>query len=382
MMFLPDYDNSIVNLVASVAQAGGAGESGYAPLPQLPAERLTDRPVVLLVADGLGYELLERHPNSHLARYLVGQLTSVFPSTTAAAITSFATAVAPQQHAITGWFTWFRELGSVSAVLPFTPRGGGTAYSELGVEPGQLVGARPFSERLAGCSRVLTPAYIADSAYSRFTAGPSERHGHRGLSDFFEQLKGLVKSGPGYTYAYWTEMDAHAHHHGFHSDEVNHHFAAFDQAFGDFLEAIAGTDAIILVTADHGLIDTTPERVIRLEEHPHLAKTLALPLCGEPRAAFSYIRSGRAAEFEAYIQGELGHAVELRQSRELIEAGWFGHGRADPRLSMRVGDYTLLMRDNWVIRDRLLTEKPFSQIGVHGGLSEAEMAVPLIIVES
>ncbi|WP_303907257.1 alkaline phosphatase family protein [Thiohalomonas denitrificans] len=381
-MHLPDYDNSIVNLAASVARAGGAGDSGYEPLPQLPAERLEGRPVVLLVADGLGYELLERHPDSHLAWHLAGQLTSVFPSTTAVAVTSFATAVAPQQHAITGWFTWFRELGSVSAVLPFAPRSGGTAFTELGIEPQQLVGARPFAERLVGRSHVLTPAEIVDSAYTRFTGNASERHGHQGLSNFFEQLSRLVDTGPGYIYAYWTEVDALAHKYGFHSDPVNEHFFHLDRSFGNFLEAVAGTGAIVLVTADHGLLDTTPERVIRLEEHPRLEETLALPLCGEPRAAFCYVRSGRAAEFEAYIKGELGHAIEMRRSHELIEAGWFGRGPADPRLHQRVGDYTLLMRDNWVIRDRLLTETPFLQIGVHGGISEAEMTVPLIIVES
>ncbi|SCZ61100.1 alkaline phosphatase family protein [Thiohalomonas denitrificans] len=381
-MHLPDYDNSIVNLAASVARAGGAGDTGYAPLPQLPTARLEGRPVVLLVADGLGNELLQHHPDSHLAWHLAGQLTSVFPSTTAAAVTSFATAVAPQQHAITGWFTWFRELGSVSAVLPFAPRGGGTDFARLGIEPQQLVGARPFAERLVVPSRVLTPSSIVDSAYTRFTGNTSERHGHQGLSDFFEQLSGLVHSGPGYIYAYWTEVDALAHQHGFHSEQVNEHFFHFDRFFGNFLEAIAGTGAIVLVTADHGLIDTVPERIIRVEEHPQLEKTLALPLCGEPRAAFCYVRSGRAAEFEAYIQGELGHAIEMRHSRELIEAGWFGQGPADPRLDHRVGDYTLLMRDNWVIHDRLLTETPFSQIGVHGGISEAEMTVPLIIVES
>jgi hypothetical protein len=37
------------------------------------------------------------------------------------------------------------------------------------------------------------------------------------------------------------------------------------------------------------------------------------------------------------------------------------------------------MRDNYVVRDSLPFEKPHSQIGVHGGLSDAELKVPLCL---
>jgi len=57
----------------------------------------------------------------------------------------------------------------------------------------------------------------------------------------------------------------------------------------------------------------------------------------------------------------------------------FGLGEPHPRLEERVGDYTLLMRGSQVIRDWLPQEKPHRQIGVHGGLSAAELQVPLCV---
>jgi hypothetical protein len=66
------------------------------------------------------------------------------------------------------------------------------------------------------------------------------------------------------------------------------------------------------------------------------------------------------------------------ESESLIEQGFFGRGEAHPELSSRVGDYTLLMKENYIIRHRLPFEQPYTQIGVHGGLSQAEMQVPLI----
>lgn len=380
-MRAPDYRNSIINLMASVAHGLGADDTGYVPLESVPGAGLAERPVVLLVADGLGSSLLKRFPDSHLARHVTGEIDSVFPTTTANAITAFATGVPAQQHAVTGWFTWLKELGSVAAVLPFVPRGGGASYSDLGVRPAQIVTAGPLSDRLEGPVHVVSPAYIADSVYSRFTAGRALRHGHTGLRDFFNRITRLVRQGPGYLFAYWTEIDALAHEHGIDSPEVSDHFLTFDNAFGELLEAVAGAGALVMVTADHGLIDTAGNRVVRVEEHPVLARALTLPLCGEPRAAFAYLRPGREREFEAYVRNELADAVELHVSRGLIEAGWFGLGTPSERLAERVGDYTLLMKDNWVIRDRLLSERPFSQIGVHGGASAREMRVPLIIAE-
>lgn len=378
---IPDYSRSIVNLVASI-DAGLGARGDYVPLAELPAVRLAERPVVLMVIDGLGDALLARYPDSTLARHRAGRLTSVFPTTTASAITSFSTGVAPQQHAITGWFTWLRELGTVATVLPFVPRSGGVPFSALGIGPAQIVGRPPMTDRLRVPATVLSPAAIVNSDYSRAAAGRAERVGHTGLKDFFARLAKRLRNGePQYVFAYWTEVDHLAHTHGIASAEVDAHFRELDAAFAGFLERIAGSGALVLATADHGLIDTAPDRVVRLEEYPALATRLALPLCGEPRAAFCYVRSGQGRAFTDAVAGELGAAAEVLLSAEALARGLFGLGTPEPRLADRIGDYVLLMRDNWVVRDRLLTEKPFIQIGVHGGLSADELYVPLIVAE-
>ena len=41
------------------------------------------------------------------------------------------------------------------------------------------------------------------------------------------------------------------------------------------------------------------------------------------------------------------------------------------RLASRVGDYTLLMKDDWTIKDWLPGEKPFRMLGVHRMLLHA-----------
>jgi hypothetical protein len=378
-MMKPDYDNSIINLVASIRKAFGAKNEVYNPLGLLGDMKLRDKPLVLLVIDGLGYSYLEKFPESFLHSHLKSRLTSVFPSTTASAITSFFTGVAPQQHAITGWYTYFKELGTVATVLPFLPRYRGECFSHAGIMPYQFIDHDPLADQLDVPCQVLLPNFIIDSDYSLTISGSAFRHGYSNLEEMFSCIEALVHSGqPGLIIAYWAELDSLSHGYGVKSSQVADHFLELDKACKNTFLPLALQGVKILISSDHGLINTSKEHTILLENHPDLASTLTLPLCGEPRCAFCYVRSDRSSQFENYITRELSAACELVRSRELIQQGYFGRGRPSPRLDDRVGEYTLLMRDNFIIKDRLINEKPFTQLGVHGGLSEQELYVPLI----
>ena len=152
-------------------------------------------------------------------------------------------------------------------------------------------------------------------------------------------------------------------------------------AVSQLLQASGGTDGRItpagLRWGMAGGPDAGPGDRIDLANPPELEACLSLPLCGEPRAAFCYLRPRRVQDFQDYCQRILdGHAL-LKPSQELIHQGLFGQGEPHPGLQDRVGDYTLLLTGRSVIRDQLPSEKGTIQIGVHGGLSELELFVPL-----
>lgn len=377
-MLKPDYNNNIVNLMASIAQTMGSLSTPYQPLEWLPAEALGGGPLVLLIIDGLGDDYLGGHPDSFLLRHRKGRLSAVFPSTTSTAITSFFTAVAPQQHAITGWYTWFRELGCVTTVLPFHPRSG-TSFDNSAITPDRLIGHGSLFDELTGENHVINPDYIVDSAYSLAISGKAQRHGYGSLEEMAALVQQLAVDGNRkLIIAYWSQLDGLAHIHGMDSAVIANHFAELDNTIEALSTTLKQSDARLLVTADHGLVDTDAEHTIQLEHHPELAACLALPLCGEPRTAFCYLRPGKEKTFEDYVSNELGHACQAVCSEHLIDMGYFGLGDPHPQLKYRVGDYALLMKENYVIKDRLLAEKPFTQTGVHGGLSSEELYVPLI----
>jgi predicted AlkP superfamily pyrophosphatase or phosphodiesterase len=378
---LPDYDGgSLVNLMSSIGTALG-GTSPYSPLAALPPQHLANaRHLVLLVVDGLGHDFLLGQDGA-LRRHLRGPLTSVFPSTTASAIPTFLTGLAPQQHGLTGWNMYFREIGAVVAPLPFRVRTGRHALREAGVTPATLFGLTPLFDRLPLPCHVVSPRRIIHSDFNVALSGKARRHGYETLEEMFAILAGLLRiAAPrSYVHAYWPQLDSLAHEYGVHSAPVAEAFAALDAGFAQLVDVARSNDSLVVVTADHGFIDTTAEDTIDLDEHPTLRDTLLLPLCGEPRMAYAYVRAGRETQFEDYVRGQLADRVRLFKSDELLRQGWLGPGVAHPALRDRLGDYVLIPRGRTILRDWLMGEERYTHIGVHGGLSAAEMIVPLVV---
>jgi hypothetical protein len=221
------------------------------------------------------------------------------------------------------------------------------------------------------------------SEFNRVHNGSAQLHAFTSLSQLFKAITAIVRAGAErqYVYAYWPEFDRLAHEHGAASPEVVGHLAELDAAFERFLARIRGTGTTVIVTADHGFIDAREDRAIELDDHPELAATLLLPLCGERRTVYCYPRVDRQAEFCAYVRTHLAAYADLRRSADLLDAGYFGLGPPHPRLHERIGDYTLLMKDGATLKDWLPGEPRYEHVGVHGGMTAAEMYVPLIVAE-
>jgi len=179
-------------------------------------------------------------------------------------------------------------------------------------------------------------------------------------------------------YAYWPEFDALAHRHGVASAEARAHFERLDAMFGELLARLGGTDTIIVLTADHGFIDSPPEECVELPSE--LSSMLRFPLCGERRVAFCHVRD--KAAFIEKAKGFFKQCADVRPSIELWQEGWFGAGRAHPLFAERIGDVALVMQGRGTVKDWVPGEPRHLHIGNHGGVSEDEMNIPLVVAKT
>ena len=363
---LPDYrGGSIVNLMSSVCRGFGRG-SRYGALRILPGRDL-QRKVVMLVIDGMGYEFLKRR-RGFLWEHCRGSMTSVLPATTASAITSFKTGLAPSEHGFTGWFMHLRELGLVAAVLRGTVRGGSL------FNPDFLFTKKPVFDRLPKPC-IVQPKELTDSVYTKRLSGRAAGLPYNTLQGMVRQIVRASKTHR-FVYAYWDALDAFSHHFGPDGALAVRHFRELEAAVRMLARGIR--DCTLIVTADHGQIETSRQMMVHLDDHPKLAEMLTVPLSGESRLAYCYVRAHRARDFENYIRKRLSHACHLRRSRSF--ARHFGP-RPTKEFLQRIGDYVLIMKGRHTIQDELPGERRHFHRGVHGGLSEEEMLVPLVVLE-
>jgi predicted AlkP superfamily pyrophosphatase or phosphodiesterase len=385
---LPDYEGgSIVNVAASILSAFGV-DPPRPPLPDhlLPPEELAgDGGVVLLVIDALGHASLQaclgdRVPHltrlSETAPRGLQRLTSVFPSTTTAALNSLATAMAPADHGILGHMMWLEEVGAVVNMLTFCPIGERTPLSEA------VVRRVPTTyERLAEvdvASTLITDAAYEGSSFTNLLQEGARFLGYHSQSHLCYLLERALSeaSGRAFYSLYWPVIDTLSHLYGpdgpSPSPACRLEMEFIDVMVGKIEALCRDHGCALIVVADHGQTRLDPE--------------LAFPVDGDLRSAFSQPPGGgrRAAYLTAESperllddEGLRTATQRLQPSDDAVASGWFG-GPCDG-IRSRLGDIVALAGSG---RQLLYDYGPGTnvQIGSHAGMTPEEMYVPLLVV--
>ena len=380
----PDYDGgSIVNLLSSVVHALG----GASPHPRLKVldTRSFDgvSRTVCLLLDGVGYNQLGRFiaaggGGRFFSRHPCERITTVFPSTTAAAVTTFSTGATPAEHGVLSWHLHLHDLGLVGAVLPGrTLTGSPMTRDDFNLR--RYLGLPSYLSSVRRHKRLLSFGALGRSAYSNAGTRWNGYGAFKTLTGMERQVARFAREGArgGLAYVYWPLYDTLCHDKGVQARETRRHLAEIDRCLGRLADRLAGTGTLLLVTADHGVVDAPPPKRVELTEVPGLLDCLALLPSGDARQVSCFVRPGRVGRFHDVVARRLGDSCVCITGEELIESGLLGPGRQHPSLRGRVGDHVLLARDDYAFRvTAALTKAPVHK-GNHGGLSSDEVYVPL-----
>ncbi len=384
---LPDYQgNSIINLMSSISNSFGQ-KHAYSQLVSLNSDELKKfKNVVLIIVDGLGYNYLRKQKNSFLLKNLNSKMTSTFLTTTVCANTSFLVGYPPQQHALTGWDINLKEIGAITAILPFTPRYKGDSLSKSKFEMNQIMDIKSFHRGFNEKCFILIDKKFSNSPFTRYVSKDAEVIPTKTYINTFTKLKELIKKKSPkmrFIHAYLPELDALAHKEGINSKKVNDLFLDFDKRMKNLSISIKGTNTRLIIVADHGLIDVTPKTEIWVENIAGLKECLTIPLAGEPRVRDCFVRPSKVKEFEKIVKAKLSKYCWCFIGEQLIKDNLYGLGKPNKKLIDRVGDYVLVMKENYILKDKLANYKKPNKFykGTHGGVSDDEMFVPLILVD-
>jgi hypothetical protein len=337
--------------------------------------------IVFALIDGLGSQLLRdlsRGRQSFILEHVVAELDAVYPSTTAAALTSIGTGAYPSQHGINGWWVYFEEMGLIAEILPFVERFSKKPLLDFGANSEEIFLAPSILPRMRHQPMVITRNYIANSVYSRYWSGGSPSAGYERIVEGIDLAIQRVSAAnsPTYTHLYLPQLDGACHQHGIFHADVQKVFDLLDNEMRRLHENLGGR-ARIVISADHGHVDRLDDR--HLHHDDPLMDFLKCPPSGEPTVPVFHVRDGQKENFRQVFQEKFGDLFALLSNEELEALELVGPGKMNPAARRHFGDFIGVAPQPNTIHYLHPVIKPVIHVGVHAGLTPAEMRVPLAL---
>ena len=358
---LPDYGGACIDSVVPALLRWRRSPPEWLPEPAREV-----RQVVLLVLDGLGWEQLREHAAAApvLAAMVGGPITSVAPTTTAAALTSISTGRPPAEHGVLGYRVHVGD-GRVMNVLRWRTADGDARET---VPPAAF---QPLAVFDSTAPPVVSRGAFAATGFTEAHLGGVRLHGWSTPSSLVVEVRQLLCAGEPFVYAYYDGIDKVAHQFGLEAHyEGELRYA--DRLVGDLLAELP-PGAALVVTSDHGQVDVG-ERVVPLA--PEVAADVAF-VSGEGRFRWLHARPGADPDQLAVVASDAHcDTAWVRTREQVVEEGWLG-GRPRPEVLDRLGDVAVVAHQPVSFLD------PSDPVEVllrsrHGSLTSAEMLVPLL----
>ncbi len=360
---LPDYSGANVRGIVPAL----LGPSTWSPssLPEWMPSILADAThAVLLVLDGLGWDQLQAHRDvaPNLAAMSGGPITTVAPTTTATALTSIATGLTPGEHGLVGYRMVLN--GEVMNVLRWS------VADQVVRRQKPPPDVQPFDPFLGIDVPVVSMAELENSAFSEAHLRGTRPYGWRSLSSIPVTTAKLLADGERFVYAYYGGIDKIAHERGF-GPYYDAELELADRLVGEMLDVI-GSDAVLLVTADHGQVEVGNNIV---EPSADMLRGVTLQ-SGEGRFRWLHAADGAIDDVAAAAQAEVGDVAWVVTLDQVLDEQWFGPTVAPP-VRRRLGDVALVAREP-VSFHEAADSGPFQLVCRHGSLTSAEVRVPLL----
>jgi hypothetical protein len=376
----PRYgERSLAELLPSVVAHLGGATSTLLPLPT------TITSVVVLVVDGLGAHLLQRHADVApiLASAPSTVLDAAFPAATATNLTTIGTGAPPAVHGVVG--TAVRVPGPPRLFHPLTWRwdsmfDGPDALGDVAPErfqPHEPVFARARAMGLD--PTVVVRPEFAGSGLTRAALRGAPVVTAPTLPETLATALAACEAGHALVYGYHPDLDTAGHVHGPESEPWRSQLAELDAEVGRAV-ARAPDHVAVLVTADHGMVAVPEEGFLDVAERPELLDGVVL-LAGDPRARQLHVRDGALDAVRVAWRETLGARALVLTRDEVLARGWFGPPDAvTPTVGARIGDLLVVAGPGVGVVNGAVDPRGGRLPGQHAAPTDEELEVPALVL--
>ena len=299
---------------------------------------------------------------------LYKNLHTNFPSTTATSLSTLGTGVLPGIHGMLGYTVRVpRSDNRLLNALKWDER----------VDPVMWQKTPTLFERAINNSISVT--HVAAKRYegSGFTQAAlrgAKYVGANGIDEMVSAVALALKPQPSFVYTYLNTLDSAGHSDGVGSDKW---LTALQQVNDFILKVIESVpkQTRVWVTSDHGMVNSTQQVV--LGEDNKLLENVSL-IGGEPRARHIYLTAGSEQESITQWREFFGNKASIFSKPEAIASGLFGQVVSEDA-NDRMGDLIAIPNNDLIIIDPARVREESSMVGHHGGLTDIEVQIPLLL---
>lgn len=376
----PDYNHCILNTITSILKHYNV-PTNHKSLDNLDTILNKNyKNVVLLILDGMGEHILNNFSNNGFFKnHEIDCITSVFPTTTTAALTTYYAGKPPYE---TGWIAWsqyFKEYGRALDMLPQKEsyQNDTLKNSTLNVFK-EIVNYEPIFSRIENASPEIQ-AYEITPDYSEVRSKRSIRANN--VEQICDNIKLLCSSeGKKFIMAYSDKPDALLHKFGFDSQEAKSMVLDAQKTIEDMCSNLK--DTVIIISADHGHKEIAKK--YNILDYPEILDCLIMPASLEPRTLTFWVKDNKKEEFVKLFNKEFSEDYILFTKNEFIEEKhMLGFGNKHKKIDDFIGDFVAVSTsDKVILLNNYLATKADEKKSTHCGLSKTEMEVPLIVIEN
>ena len=296
-------------------------------------------------------------------------LQATFPSTTSTSLTSLGTGNAVGRHGMVGYTMRVPHSGTPERLL------NALKWDER-VDPYIWQSEETLFER--GKKEGINVSHIAAKRYEEtgFTRAALRGATYRGtnlVDEMVSETTLALTRERSFAYVYINDVDDASHREGLGSPRFHAAMAKAAELITKLLENLPHGSRI-WITADHGMINRDDFCVLGKDND--LLQNVEL-LGGEPRVRYLYVRDGSIAETKSQWEGFFGEKVQVLTREESIYQGFFGPTVLERNLE-RIGDLIVIANGEFILVEPDREEFQLAMVGHHGGVTEPEIAIPLL----
>ncbi len=342
---------------------------------QLRLTKDSDSRHCVLLVDGFGKNAFDEFSQGLALASLDYRQTllATFPSTTATSLTSFGTGTAPGEHGMVGYTMLVPHSGSPERVL------NALKWNER-IDPVTWQSIPTLFER--AISQGIQVTHIAGKRYANtgFTRAALRGANYIGVNDpddMVSAARNALGKSRSFAYLYLNDVDEASHGSGYGSERFLSALKRVDHAVAK-LQRDLPPGTTLWITSDHGMINRG-DAVIIGQDNPLLSGVRVM--AGEPRVRYLYLNDPASAETERIWREFFGDRVTILRRDDAIDSGLFGK-TVSQRIRERIGDLIVVANNDLILVESERAVQQLAMVGHHGGMTKAEIEIPLLMSKS